>query len=74
MLINYKEKSIGNMEYMHCPEIARKHGISERQVQKLCDKGRIPGVSKFEYVWLIPKDVEKPVDGKTKIRKELQYE
>ncbi len=57
MLINYKEKSIGNMEYMHCPEIARKHGISERQVQK-CDKGRIPGVSKFEYVWLIPKDVE----------------
>ncbi len=41
---------------------------------KTCDKGRIPGVSKFEYVWLIPKDVEKPVDGKTKIRKELQYE
>ncbi len=38
MLINYKEKSIGNMEYMHCPEIARKHGISERQVQNYVTK------------------------------------
>ena len=50
------------MEYMSCPEVAKKWGISER------------GVSKLGYMWLIPKNAEKPVDGRTKRRKEVQYE
>ena len=33
------------MEYMSCPEAAKKWEISERRVQKLCEENRIPGVS-----------------------------
>lgn len=54
------------MEYMSCPEAARKWGISERRVQKLCEENRIPGVSKLGYMWLIPKDAEKPKDNRRK--------
>lgn len=54
------------MEYMSCPEAAKKWSISERRVQKLCEENRIPGVSKIGYMRLIPKDTEKPVDGRRK--------
>lgn len=55
------------MEYMSCPEAAKKWGISERRVQILCTENRIPGVSKLGYMWLIPKDAEKPTDGRRSI-------
>ena len=61
------------MEYMSCPEAAKKWGISERRVQVLCRENRIPGVSKLGYMWLIPKDAEKPIDGRTKRGKELHH-
>lgn len=54
------------MEYMSCPEAAKKWGISERRVQKLCEDGRIPDASKLGYMWLIPKVVEKPKDKRYK--------
>ena len=54
------------MEYMSCPEAAKKWGISERRVQILCKEDRIPGVSIIGYMWLIPKDAEKPVDAMSK--------
>ena len=41
------------MEYISAPEAAKKWGISERRVQKLCAENRIPGVSKLGYMWLI---------------------
>ena len=56
------------MEYMSCAEAAGKWGISERRVQKLCEGERIPGVSKFGSMWLIPKDAEKPTVGRYKKR------
>ena len=56
------------MEYMSCPEAAKKWGISERRVQILCKEDR---VSKIGYMWLIPKDAEKPVDAR---RKEFKHE
>ncbi len=52
------------MEYISAPEAAKKWGISERRVQKLCEGNRIPGVSKLGYMWLIPKNAEKPIDGR----------
>ena len=55
-----------NMEYMSAPEAAKKWGISERRVQKLCEEGRILGASKLGYMWLIPKDAEKPADARRK--------
>ncbi|MBS7307578.1 MAG: helix-turn-helix domain-containing protein, partial [Eubacteriales bacterium] len=49
------------MEYMSCPEAAKKWGISDRRVQKLCEENRIPGLSRIGNMWLIPKDAEKPI-------------
>ena len=57
------------LEYISAPEAAKKWGISERRVQKLCEENRIPGVASFSRMWLIPKDAEKPVDGRLKISK-----
>lgn len=54
------------MKYISASEAAKKWGISERRVQKLCEEKRIPGVAKFSYMWLIPKDAEKPADARFK--------
>ena len=54
------------MEYMSCPEAAKKWGISERRVQRLCEDARI---SKIGYMWLIPKAADKPVDKRQKQNK-----
>ena len=62
------------MEYMSAPQAAEKWGISERRVQILCSENRIPGVSKLGYMWLTPKNAEKPIDGRTKRGKEQKNE
>ena len=54
------------LEFISAPEAAKKWGISERRVQKLCEENRIPGVAKFSRLWLIPKDAEKPTDARLK--------
>ena len=36
------------LEYISAPEAAKKWGISERRVQKLCEENRIPGVAKIQ--------------------------
>ena len=53
-------------EYISAPEAAKKWGISERRVQKLCEENRIPGIAKFSRMWLISKDAEKPMDKRKK--------
>ena len=60
------------MIYISVAEAAKKWGISERRVQKLCEDNRIEGVAKFSYMWLIPKDAEKPVDGRRKEYRKLR--
>ncbi|MDI9461412.1 MAG: DNA-binding protein [Saccharofermentanales bacterium] len=50
------------MEYISCPQAAKKWSISERRVHKLCEEDRIPGVSKIVYMWLSPQNTQKPVD------------
>ena len=62
------------MEYMSCAEAAKKWGISERRVQKLCEGNRIPDAVKFSRVWLIPKDAVKPMDKRRKTGKEERDE
>lgn len=57
------------LEYISAAEAAKKWSISERRVQKLCEENRIEGVAKFSYMWLIPKDAEKPVDRRKKSKK-----
>ncbi len=56
-------------EYMTVQEAARKWNLSERRVQKLCAENRIDGIVHLSRVWLIPKDAEKPVDGRKKENK-----
>lgn len=61
------------LEYISAPEAARKWDISERRVQKLCEENRIPGVVRFSRMWLIPKDAEKPDDGRRKENKKNHH-
>lgn len=50
------------MDYIMPKEAAKKWGISERRVQKLCEENRIPGVIRFGRSWAIPRAAEKPRD------------
>ena len=52
------------MDFISVKETAKKWGVSERWVQVLCEQGRIDGVSKFGKSWLVPKNAEKPTNGR----------
>jgi len=54
------------MDYISTKEASQKWGISERRIQKLCEENRIEGAIRFSRVWAIPKDAEKPDDGRYK--------
>ena len=62
------------MDYMTLKEVSQKWNVTPRQVNYLCAAGRIPGAVKMAGVWLIPKNAEKPIDGRTKQGKELHHE
>lgn len=56
------------MDYISAKEAAKKWNITLRQVQKLCSSGRVEGAQRLGdgKVWIIPKDAEKPLDGRTR--------
>ena len=54
-------------DYITAQEAADKWGITRRRVQILCVDGRSEGAIKKANLWLIPKDTEKPADGRSKI-------
>lgn len=54
------------MDYMNAKEAAKKWGISVRRVQVLCEQGRIKGVERLGSIWAIPKDADRPLDGRTR--------
>ena len=62
------------MDYMTLKEAAEKWGVTPRRVNHYCDAGRIPGAVKMAGVWLIPKNAEKPIDGRTKQGRGLHHE
>lgn len=62
------------MDYMTLREASEKWGVSSRQVNNYCVDGRIPGAVKMAGVWLVPKDADKPIDGRTKQGKALKHE
>lgn len=62
------------LEFISSQEAAKKWGISERRVQKLCEENRIPGVAKFSRLWLIPKDAKKPADARMKAERTKKHE
>ena len=46
-------------------EAADKWGITPRQVQILCKKGRIEGATRLSRIWIIPECAEKPTKDKS---------
>lgn len=46
-------------------EAAEKWGVTPRQVQLLCAKGRISEAVRFGMAWVIPADAQKPKDGRS---------
>ncbi len=58
------------MDYMTLKQAGEKWGISPRMINYYCSAGRIEGAEKMGTVWLIPKDAEKPVDGRLKEKRE----
>ena len=62
------------MDYMTLKEAAEKWGGTPRRGNYYCAGGRIPGAVKMATIWLIPKNAEKPIDGRTKQGKELRHE
>lgn len=54
------------LDYMSVQDAAKKWGISERRIQVLCGENRIDGAVRFGHAWAIPKNAEKPVDGRLK--------
>ena len=52
------------MDYISIAEAAEKWGISRRRVQVLCAQGRIQGLERLGKTWAIPKNAEKPADGR----------
>ena len=72
---NYNDVCGGmNMDYMTLKEASEKWGVTPRRVNYYCAAGRIPGAVKMATIWLIPKDAEKPVDGRTKQGRTLKHE
>ena len=62
------------MDYMTLKEASEKWGVSSRQINYYCTDGRILGAVKMAGVWVIPKDADKPIDGRTKQGKALKHE
>ena len=54
------------MKYLSAKEAAKKWGIGERRVQRLCNQDRITGVIRIGSAWGIPDNAEKPVDARIK--------
>jgi len=58
------------LDWITPSQAAKQWEISERQVQSLCAQGKISGAIRVSRVWLIPKNANKPVDGRTKTAKQ----
>jgi hypothetical protein len=58
------------MNYLTVKEAGAKWGITGRMVMYYCKSKRIPGAEKKGNLWLIPKNADKPIDGRTKTAKE----
>ncbi|WP_040306245.1 hypothetical protein [Caloramator australicus] len=57
-------------DYMSVNEASKKWGISVRRIQKLCAENRIDGAVRFSRVWAIPRNAQKPIDGRLKSQRE----
>ena len=61
------------MDFMTTKQAAKLWGISQRRVSILCEQGRIDGVKKAGFMWLIPPDTKKPEDARTKVIRQQKF-
>ena len=54
------------MEYLTTVEMSEKWNITPRRIGVLCSEGRIEAAIKKGKTWLIPANVEKPLDARRK--------
>jgi len=59
------------MDYLTVQKAADKWGKSVRWVQTLCADNRIEGAMRFGFVWMIPKDADKPIDPRKKRKEQV---
>jgi excisionase family DNA binding protein len=62
------------IDYLTARQTAEKWGVSLRWVQDLLKKERIPGAIRPGNEWLIPKDADKPADGRVNNRRQPKKE
>lgn len=62
------------MEYIGISEVAKRWGLTPRNIQMLCVDGKIEGATRFGRNWMIPKNAKKPIDGRTKAGRSLVNE
>ena len=60
------------MTYMTVQQAAEAWGVTVRQVQSYCNRGRVPGAQKFGSAWQIPAGTPKPEDARYKAARALQ--
>ena len=58
------------LEWITPLQASEKWEITERQVQAMCKSGKIQGAIRLSKLWLIPKDAQRPIDGRTKAAKQ----
>ncbi len=59
------------MNYISIGQAAEKWGVTTRRVQDLCKKGAIQGAVRFGRAWMIPENIDKPLDRRTRSAKRL---
>jgi hypothetical protein len=69
---NYNELGGADMDYMTLKEASKIWGVTPRWINYYCSSGRILGAIKMGTIWLIPKNAEKPIDGRTKQGRKLK--
>ena len=60
------------MDYMTLKEASKIWGVTPRWINYYCYSVRILGYIKIGTIWLIPKNAEKPIDGRTKQGRKLK--
>lgn len=57
---------------MTIKEASEKWNLSVRRIQECCNENKILGALKFGREWAIPKNAEKPSDGRIKSGKYIK--
>jgi len=55
-----------SFDWITAQEAAEAWCVSDRRVQIYCANGRIEGAIRLKRGWFIPKDAQKPTDGRIK--------